>query len=160
MSDKLWLDRIRCLVDIFLENEWSKPFNLRKMDRIFFFPLIKMIFNIINTWRTYIFHVIKKYVPKSYFYIRSKVQDKPMDFFFFFFRTKNFLWSIVELQCFYLFIFLIFPLYSKGIMLSLHVYITITFFPPPFVQHEYLDKVATWVSRQSSQCYSAITMLY
>ena len=33
------------------------------------------------------------------------------------------------------------PLYSKGIKLSLHVYIT--FFPPPFVllQHEYLDIV-------------------
>ena len=39
--------------------------------------------------------------------------------------------------------YFIFPLYSKGIKLSLHVYITITFFPPPFVllQHEYLDKV-------------------
>ena len=37
----------------------------------------------------------------------------------------------------------IFPLYSKGVRLSLHVYITITFFPPPFLllQHEYLDKV-------------------
>ena len=35
------------------------------------------------------------------------------------------------------------PLYSKGVRLSLHVYITITFFPPPFVllQHEYLDIV-------------------
>uniref|UniRef100_A0A8D1FI12 Exonuclease domain-containing protein n=1 Tax=Sus scrofa TaxID=9823 RepID=A0A8D1FI12_PIG len=43
----------------------------------------------------------------------------------------------------YLFIFLIFPLYSKGVRLSLHVYITITFFPPLFVllQHEYLDIV-------------------
>ena len=36
-----------------------------------------------------------------------------------------------------------FPLYSKGVRLSLHVYITITFFPPPFLllQHECLDKV-------------------
>ena len=42
----------------------------------------------------------------------------------------------------YLFIF-IFPLYSKGIKLSLHVYITITVFSPPFVllQHECLDIV-------------------
>ena len=41
------------------------------------------------------------------------------------------------------FFFFLFPLYSKGIKLSLHVYITITFFPPPIVllQHEYLDKV-------------------
>ena len=47
---------------------------------------------------------------------------------------------------FYLFIYFfnfIFPLYSKGVRLSLHVYITITFFPPPFVllQYEYLDIV-------------------
>ena len=36
-----------------------------------------------------------------------------------------------------------FPLYSKGVRLSLHVYITITVFPPPFLllQHEYLDIV-------------------
>ena len=42
-----------------------------------------------------------------------------------------------------LFFFFIFPLYSKGVRLSLHVYLTITFFPPPFLllQHEYLDKV-------------------
>ena len=41
------------------------------------------------------------------------------------------------------FFFLIFPLYSKGVRLSLHVYITITVFPPPFLllQHEYLDIV-------------------
>ena len=40
---------------------------------------------------------------------------------------------------FYLFYF-IFPLYSKGIKLSLHVYFAVTFFSPPFVllQHEYL----------------------
>ena len=39
--------------------------------------------------------------------------------------------------------FFIFPLYSRGVRLSLHIYITITFFSPPFVllQHEYLDKV-------------------
>jgi len=39
--------------------------------------------------------------------------------------------------------FFFFPLYSKGVRLSLHVYITVTFFPPPFVllQHEYLDIV-------------------
>jgi len=34
---------------------------------------------------------------------------------------------------FLFFFFLIFPLYSKGVRLSLHVYITITFFPPPFL---------------------------
>ena len=47
------------------------------------------------------------------------------------------------LMLFFFFNFFIFPLYSKGIRLSLHVYITITFFPPPFVllQHEYLDIV-------------------
>jgi len=41
------------------------------------------------------------------------------------------------------FFFLIFPLYSKGVRLSLHVYIAITVFPPPFLllQHEYLDIV-------------------
>jgi len=44
---------------------------------------------------------------------------------------------------FFIFYFLIFPLYSKGVRLSLHVYITITFFPSPFVllQNEYLDIV-------------------
>ena len=43
----------------------------------------------------------------------------------------------------FIYLFFIFPLYSKGVRLSLHVYITITFFPPPFVllQHEYLDIV-------------------
>ena len=42
---------------------------------------------------------------------------------------------------FFMFYF-IFPLYSKGIKLSLYVYITF-FFSPPFVllQHEYLDIV-------------------
>ena len=41
------------------------------------------------------------------------------------------------------FFFFIFPLYSKGDRLSLHVYIAITVFPPPFLllQHEYLDIV-------------------
>ena len=48
---------------------------------------------------------------------------------------------------FYFFFVFIFPLYSKGIKLSLHVYITF-FFPT-------LCSVATWVSRHSSQCYSA-----
>jgi len=49
---------------------------------------------------------------------------------------------IIYFLCSRLFLFF-FPLYSKGIKLSLHVYITITFFPPPFLllQHEYLDKV-------------------
>ena len=44
---------------------------------------------------------------------------------------------------FLFYFFFIFPLYSKGVKLSLHVYITITVFPPPFLllQHEYLDKV-------------------
>ena len=52
--------------------------------------------------------------------------------------------------CFLFFLFcFIFPPYSKGIKLSLHVYITITFFFPT------LCPVATWVSRQNSQCYSA-----
>jgi len=39
--------------------------------------------------------------------------------------------------------FFFFPLYSKGVRLSLHVYIAITIFPPPFLllQHEYLDIV-------------------
>ena len=51
-------------------------------------------------------------------------------------------YSIV-IPSFFLFFFFIFPLYSKGVRLSLHVYITITFFPPPFLllQHEYLDIV-------------------
>ena len=42
---------------------------------------------------------------------------------------------------FLFYFFFIFPLYSKGVKLSLHVYIT--FFSPPFVllQHEYLDIV-------------------
>ncbi len=42
-----------------------------------------------------------------------------------------------------MFFFFIFPLYSKGVRLSLHVYIAITVFPPPFLllQHEYLDIV-------------------
>ena len=42
-----------------------------------------------------------------------------------------------------------FPLYSKGVRLSLHVYIAITVFSPT------LSSVAAWVSRHSSQCYSA-----
>ena len=48
-----------------------------------------------------------------------------------------------KLRSDFFFNFFIFPLYSKGIRLSLQVYITITFFPPPFVllQHEYLDIV-------------------
>jgi len=43
----------------------------------------------------------------------------------------------------FFFLIFIFPLYSKGVRLSLHVYITITVFPPPFLllQHEYLDIV-------------------
>jgi len=46
-------------------------------------------------------------------------------------------------------IFFIFPLYSKGVRLYFHVYITITFFPPPFVllQHEYLDKVLSAIQQ-------------
>ena len=50
---------------------------------------------------------------------------------------------IVISFCLSFFLFFIFPLYSKGVRLSLHVYITITFFPPPFLllQHEYLDRV-------------------
>ena len=49
----------------------------------------------------------------------------------------------LEFAISFFFNFFIFPLYSKGVRLSLHVYITITFFPPPFVllQHEFLDKV-------------------
>ena len=50
---------------------------------------------------------------------------------------------------FYFILFLLFPLYSKGVRLSLHVYIAITVFSPT------LSSVATWVSRHSSQCYSA-----
>lgn len=43
----------------------------------------------------------------------------------------------------FFFFIIIFPLYSKGVRLSLHVYIAITFFPPPFLllRHEYLDIV-------------------
>ena len=53
-------------------------------------------------------------------------------------------------QSFFLFFFyFIFPLYSKGVRLSLDVYIAITVFSPT------LSSVATWVSRHSSQCYSA-----
>ena len=52
---------------------------------------------------------------------------------------------------FFLFVclFFIFPLYSKGVRLSLHVYITITVFPPPFLllQHEYLDIVLNAIQR-------------
>jgi len=52
---------------------------------------------------------------------------------------------------YYLFIYfiIIFPLYSKGVRSSLDVYIAVTVFSPT------LSSVATWVSRHSSQCYSA-----
>ena len=41
----------------------------------------------------------------------------------------------VRIGDFFFFInnFFIFPLYSKGVRLSLYVYITIIFFPPPFL---------------------------
>ena len=56
--------------------------------------------------------------------------------------TSAYKTQLVVSICF-LFFFLIFPLYSKGVRLSLHVYIAITVFPPPFLllQHEYLDIV-------------------
>ena len=58
-----------------------------------------------------------------------------MFYFLFFFLHK----------CIFLFIFIFFisPLYSKGVRLSLHVYIAITVFLPLFLglQHEYLDIV-------------------
>ena len=46
--------------------------------------------------------------------------------------------------CFYIsiisfFLNFLFPLYSKGVRLSLHVYITITVFPPPFLLFLYLN---------------------
>ena len=43
---------------------------------------------------------------------------------------------------FFFFFFFIFLLYSKGVRLSLDVYIAVTVFPPPFLllQHDYLDK--------------------
>ena len=50
---------------------------------------------------------------------------------------------------YFFFLNFIFPLYSKGVRLSLHVYITITVFPPPFLllQHEYLDIVLNAIQR-------------
>ena len=47
------------------------------------------------------------------------------------------------------FFLIIFPLYSKGVRLSLDVYIAITVFPPPFLllQHEYLDIVLNAIQR-------------
>ena len=50
--------------------------------------------------------------------------------------------------CLFLFFF-VFPLYIKGVRLSLHVYIAITVFPPPFLllQHEYLDIVLNAVQQ-------------
>jgi len=51
-----------------------------------------------------------------------KIEAIYATFFFFFFQF---------LRYSFLFLNFIFPLYSKGIKLSLHVYITITFFPHP-----------------------------
>ena len=53
------------------------------------------------------------------------------------------------LNIFFFLLNFIFPLYSKGVRLSLHVYITITVFPPPFLllQHEYLDIVLNAIQR-------------
>ena len=50
---------------------------------------------------------------------------------------------------YFILFYFIFPLYSKGVSLSLHVYITITVFPPPFLllQHEYLDIVLNAIQR-------------
>ena len=70
-----------------------------------------------------------------------------MDFFlkeeilFFFFLFK------VERRFFF------FPLYSKGVRLSLHVYIAITVFPPPFflLQHEYLDIVLNAIQQEKKR---------
>jgi len=62
----------------------------------------------------------------------------------------NFIISIVFSSLMYILFFLFFPLYSKGVRLSLHVYIAITVFSPT------LSSVATWVSRHSSQCYPAV----
>ena len=65
------------------------------------------------------------------------------------FSSEDFIFLLIpshtysNVSVFVFIIFFIFPLYSKGIKLSLHVYITITFFPPSFLllQHEYLEKV-------------------
>ena len=64
--------------------------------------------------------------------------------FLYFLAICMFLEKCVFRYFIHLFYF-IFPLYSKGIKLSLHVYI----FSPT------LCSVATWVSRHSSQCCSA-----
>ena len=52
---------------------------------------------------------------------------KVISFFFFFQDSKL---SFFIFLFFIIIIIFIFPLYSKGVRLSLHVYITITFFPP------------------------------
>uniref|UniRef100_A0A4X1T3U9 Kazal-like domain-containing protein n=1 Tax=Sus scrofa TaxID=9823 RepID=A0A4X1T3U9_PIG len=68
----------------------------------------------------------------------TKEIQKVYVFFFFFFFSR-----VLHFYFILFYFFIIFPLYSKGIRLSLHVYITITVFPPPFLllQHEYLDIV-------------------
>jgi len=71
--------------------------------------------------------------------VSRNLQNTPLDSAFLSLKTV----SLFEV-CIYFFLFIfIFPLYSKGVRLSLHVYITITVFPPPFLllQHEYLDIV-------------------
>jgi len=62
------------------------------------------------------------------------------------------------LLIYFILFYFIFPMYSKGVRLSLHVYITITFFPPPFVllQHEYLDIVLN-ANSAGSPCKSILS---
>ena len=47
--------------------------------------------------------------------------------------------------------FFIFPLYSKGVRLSLHVYITITVFPPPFLLNSIENYVQTLMLQQNKE---------
>jgi len=48
-------------------------------------------------------------------------------------ETKHILLFFQEVVVFFYNFFFIFPLYSKGVRLSFHVYITITFFPHPIL---------------------------
>ena len=70
------------------------------------------------------FHLL---APSRVYWILSKYFGYYLvnsDFFFFLF----FVFILIFLFVFFL---IFFPLYSKGIKLSLHVYITVTFFPHP-----------------------------
>ena len=62
---------------------------------------------------------------------KSFLEESIFNLFFYYY----YFFLVFFFYCLMYFLFFIFPLYSKGIGLSLHVYITITFFSPPFVQH-------------------------